>query len=148
MTHKDLLNTSEYWITRIQYDFFKKVHQYMEENSLSKSELAKNIGVSKSYVTQILNGTCNFSLNKLIDISLSIGYYPQFLLAPKEVDENSKEKIEEYTSTIHRVSKDSGVGLLLKAYSLNTSQRKNSKSEMLRIELNIDEIKEKESIAV
>ena len=65
MTHKDLLNTSEYWITRIQYDFFKKVHQYMEENSLSKSELAKNIGVSKSYVTQILNGTCNFSLNKL-----------------------------------------------------------------------------------
>ena len=112
MTHNELLSSREYWITKIQYDFFKKVYQYMEDNSLSKSELSDRLGVSKSYISQILNGSSNFSLNKLIEMSLAIGYYPQFLLAPIDI-ECSKEKLEEYIATIQNISKTyTSVGLI------------------------------------
>ena len=79
MTHQELIQTPEYWISCIQYEFFYKITEYLEENKMSRTDLANQLGVSKSYITQILNGNAKMSLEKMIEISLAIGFYPKFL---------------------------------------------------------------------
>lgn len=59
---------------------FITVKNYMNENKLSRTQLAKRLGVSKGYVSQILNGDFNHKLSKLVDLSLAIGKIPELKL--------------------------------------------------------------------
>jgi transcriptional regulator with XRE-family HTH domain len=68
----------EYWLERIQNDIFRMVRQYMEQEGLNQSGLSKHLGVSKGYISQILNGNFNFSLSKLIELCLTLGVSPCF----------------------------------------------------------------------
>jgi transcriptional regulator with XRE-family HTH domain len=73
---KDLTKTSEYWMEKIQNDFFRLAWEYMNQQGLNQSELANKLGVSRGYISQILNGNFNFSLKKLIEISLALEAAP------------------------------------------------------------------------
>lgn len=77
MTHEELLLTPEYWTAKIQIDLFQKVEQYLEENGLNRSDLAKKLGVSKGYITQVLNGEFDHRISKLVSLALAIGYIPK-----------------------------------------------------------------------
>lgn len=48
----------------------------MEEQGISKQELAKRIGVSRSAVSQALASTRNLSLNLLADLAHALGLKP------------------------------------------------------------------------
>jgi transcriptional regulator with XRE-family HTH domain len=72
INRKELLQTNEYWLERIQNELF---HQ---------------IDVGKSYVSQILNGNFDHKLSKLIELSLAIGLTPQ--VSFKSVDEILEEE--------------------------------------------------------
>ena len=72
----------EYWLERIQNDIFRMVNLYMEKEGLNQSGLAAKLGVSKGYVSQIMNGNFNFSLSKLIELSLALGMDPELNLKP------------------------------------------------------------------
>ena len=75
-TREELYLTVEYWLENLQNEIFSEVHTYMDENHMNKSQLAEKLGFSRSYVTQILNGEFNFSLKKLIELSLAINKAP------------------------------------------------------------------------
>lgn len=77
ISREKLYQTPEYWLERIQNDIFRMVHYYMEEKHLNQSALAKELGVSKGYVSQIVNGNFNFSLKKLIELSIALGVAPK-----------------------------------------------------------------------
>jgi len=88
---KDLIKTPEYWQENIQNELFRQLTDYMEKTGKSQSRIAKELKVSKSYVSQILNGNFNFTLNKLIELSLYIGKVPDFnFISPESYI--SKEK--------------------------------------------------------
>ncbi|NJN48324.1 MAG: helix-turn-helix transcriptional regulator [Candidatus Competibacteraceae bacterium] len=53
---------------RLILDVTENIWSFLEANGLSKSELAQKLGVSRSYVTQILNGNRNMTLRTLADI--------------------------------------------------------------------------------
>jgi transcriptional regulator with XRE-family HTH domain len=89
LAREELYRTTEYWLERIQNDIFRAVHEYMEEKGLNQTALAKELGVSKGYISQILNGNFNFSLTKLIELSLKLDVTPKVDLS---------ESIEAYTS--------------------------------------------------
>lgn len=78
MKYKDLIKTPEYWTTKIQLDLFAKVQEYMENKGINRSQLAKELNVSKGYVTQILNGDFDHRISKLVELAIAIGYYPHF----------------------------------------------------------------------
>jgi transcriptional regulator with XRE-family HTH domain len=40
----------------------------MKANNLNQGDVAKKLGVSNAYVSQILNGNFNFTLKKLIEL--------------------------------------------------------------------------------
>jgi transcriptional regulator with XRE-family HTH domain len=80
ISRKELYQSPEYWLERVQNDIFRMVHFYMEEKGLNQSALAKELGVSKGYISQIVNGNFNFSLTKLIELSLALGVAPKVSL--------------------------------------------------------------------
>ena len=45
---------------------------YMNENSISRTELAEKLGKDKSFVSQVLNGPRNFTLRTLADICFAL----------------------------------------------------------------------------
>ena len=71
-----------------------------EEPGITQRELAKKLGVSDAYVSQVLNGKFNFTLKKLIELGLAIGKIPKIkfvpqaavLKKPKQINKVTKKK--------------------------------------------------------
>lgn len=90
MKRVDLINSKEYWLTKIQLDLFNEVENYMQKNNLKRKELAEIFGVSKGYISQILNGDADHRLSKLVEIALGIGLAP--VISFKNLHEVSKSE--------------------------------------------------------
>lgn len=73
MKVKDLQQEPDYWLEGIQNEIFRQVEAYLEANQLTQTQLAEELGVSKGYVSQILNGNTNLSMKKLVELFLSLG---------------------------------------------------------------------------
>lgn len=95
LSHNELIQTPEYWLETIQNEIFRQVKTYMDKENLNQTQLAQKLGVTKGYISQILNGNFNFTLKKLIDLSISIGIVPdlKFKQMNKFIEEQTKCKI-------------------------------------------------------
>jgi transcriptional regulator with XRE-family HTH domain len=76
MSREELIKSQEYWMVTIQTELFNHVRLYLEENKMTQTQFATKMGVSKGYISQIMNGNFNHSLSKLIELSLAIGKMP------------------------------------------------------------------------
>lgn len=76
MKREELINSKEYWLSKIQIELFNEVENYMRRNNLSRTSLAEKFGVSKGYISQILNGEADHRMSKLVELSLGIGMAP------------------------------------------------------------------------
>lgn len=83
ITNDELLETPEYWTTRIQLELYAHLQDYMKENGLNRTQLAQKLGVTKGYITQVLNGDFDHRLSKLVELSLSVGLIPKMEFVPK-----------------------------------------------------------------
>lgn len=45
----------------------------MEETQITRAELARRLGTSKGYVTQLLDGTANMTLRTVSDVFVALG---------------------------------------------------------------------------
>jgi len=69
----------------------------MEKEGINQTELATRLGISKSRVSQILNGDLNCTLKKLVELCLSIGIVPKINYTPladvlRDDTQKAKEK--------------------------------------------------------
>jgi transcriptional regulator with XRE-family HTH domain len=71
MTREELLRSPEYWFENAQNELYRQVVEYKEKKGINQTELAEELGVTKGYVSQILKGEFNYTLKKLIEISLA-----------------------------------------------------------------------------
>lgn len=76
ISRKELLSSKEYWLVNFQNTLFEEVEKYLDEYQLSKTDFAKKLGVSKGYISQILNGSFDHKVSKLIELSLAIEKVP------------------------------------------------------------------------
>lgn len=84
ITRKELLRSKEFWLVKIQAALYEQVENYLKENNMSKTEFAKQLGVSKGYVSQLLNGDFDHKISKLIELSIAIGKAPILRLEDME----------------------------------------------------------------
>ena len=56
---KELLKRPNYLLTKYQNEIYRQLVEYIRSNNLTQKEVANRLGVSSSYISQILNG--NFS---------------------------------------------------------------------------------------
>jgi len=74
---KDLFDQAKerdtYWVASLILDFTEGLHRMMEVNQVSRSELARRLGVSPAYVTKVLRGNVNFTLDSMVRLVRAAG---------------------------------------------------------------------------
>jgi transcriptional regulator with XRE-family HTH domain len=98
MKRKELLKNPGYWTSKIQFELYDKLLNYLDENNLNKTQFAKKLGVSKGYISQILNGDFNHKISKLVELSLAIDKIPKIEFV------NADEFIEEDAAGVKTIS--------------------------------------------
>ena len=105
MTRNELVESREYWIAKIQLDLFSQIEAYMTQQRLSRTQLANKLGVTKGYVSQILNGDFDHKISKLVELSLAIGLVPMISYQPIqeviEADKNIATTVQSERELIH-----------------------------------------------
>jgi len=68
----------------------------MEELGITKNELAKKIGKSKSYVTQVLNGSRNMTLGTLSDLCMELKTKPKISFSGHSMESEDYKQFQVY----------------------------------------------------
>ncbi|RKR84839.1 DNA-binding XRE family transcriptional regulator [Mucilaginibacter gracilis] len=118
MTREKLLRSSTYWFEFEQNELFRQVYQYMAEENINQTELAKRLNVSKGYISQILKGNFNYTLKKLIDLCLAIGIVPH--IGYKKVEDIINEDVD------LKAYYDSDISMFSKIIPINSSSIKDT----------------------
>ncbi len=93
----DLLKKPNYLLTTYQGEIFRQLKEYMKIHNLSQKDVAEALGVSGSYVSQIMNGDFNFTLKKLIELSIYMGKVPCLeFVSTNEYWRRSRDGVKEY----------------------------------------------------
>ena len=88
-TIEELTRTEGYWLTTIQSDLYAKVEEFRKARGWTRSQLAEHLGVSKGYVSQVLNGDFDHKLSSLIRLALAVDTVPNLKFQdPTEYVEN------------------------------------------------------------
>ena len=72
-----------YWVTSLILDFTEGLHKMMEANGVSRSELARRLEVSPAYITKVLRGNVNFTLDSMVRLVRAAGGEVSLQVAPK-----------------------------------------------------------------
>lgn len=97
---EELVETPEYWLETIQNELYQHVFNYMKGENINQTQLAERLGVTKGYVSQVLNGRFNHSLEKLIELSLAIGVAPDIDFKPIEIYLQEQNKVRTQFASI------------------------------------------------
>lgn len=63
----------DYWHELAVLDFTEDLQQRMEEQNVSRAELARRMGTSRAYITRLLGGDANFTLMTMVKLSMAVG---------------------------------------------------------------------------
>ncbi len=77
-TREELLKAEEYWFETLQNSIYRMVAEYIQKEGINQTQLAEMLGVSKGYISQIMNGNFNYTLKKMIELSLALKKAPVF----------------------------------------------------------------------
>lgn len=84
MNRKEVLKSPEYWTAKTQIELYNQAKSFMKETGRNKTQLAEYLGVSKGYVSQLLNGDYDHRLSKFFELALAFGVIPQIDFIPVE----------------------------------------------------------------
>jgi transcriptional regulator with XRE-family HTH domain len=73
----------KYWAEALKLDFAEEVGRLMEEQKVSRAELARRLGTSPAYVTKMLRWTANLTLASMSRIALVFGARVHLRLSPR-----------------------------------------------------------------
>ncbi len=83
----DLLQRAElsdaYQIDRLKVEISERIYKAMKQQGVPNAELARRLGKSRAYVTKLLRGTTNFTLESLVRIGSALSCEVEFELLPK-----------------------------------------------------------------
>lgn len=65
-----------YWKTGIQIALYNCAVKFMEEKGMNSTQLAEYLGESNRCVSKLLSGDFNYNLDRLVKISMKLGYAP------------------------------------------------------------------------
>ncbi len=63
-------------------DFTEKMIRTMKDRHISRADLARRLGVSKAFITKLLNGNANLTIKTMVAIAGAIGCELNFDICP------------------------------------------------------------------
>lgn len=82
---KKLEQSDSYWAHNINELFVSELERILSSRDINKSQFAKLAGVSASYITRIMNGNANLSMESMAKLARSIGGVVHVHVAPRGV---------------------------------------------------------------
>lgn len=70
---KEARRRDSYWVEKAIIDFTCDLEGFMKAQGVSKSELARKIDSSPAYITKVLRGNANFTIESLVKLSRAVG---------------------------------------------------------------------------
>jgi plasmid maintenance system antidote protein VapI len=63
----------DYWVGMPITEFSEDIWRLMEEQKVSRAELARRLGTSRAYITKLLGGNANFTLHTMTKVAMALG---------------------------------------------------------------------------
>lgn len=82
MKRNELIISPEYITAKLQVELYDRAEQFMKETGKNRAQLAEHLGVSRGYVTQLLNGDYDHKLSKFVALALAFGFIPTIEFTP------------------------------------------------------------------
>jgi transcriptional regulator with XRE-family HTH domain len=89
---RDARSRDDYWIEDAILKFTMRLHELMQEQGISKTELAKRLGVSQPYVTRVLKGGDNLTVGTMVKLARAVGASLQISLQDSEAGSQPAEE--------------------------------------------------------
>jgi transcriptional regulator with XRE-family HTH domain len=74
-----------YLSASIILEFTEGLYNLMQKNNISRKELAKRLGTSPAYITKVLRGDINFTIDSMVKLAKAAGGTVQVHIGQKEV---------------------------------------------------------------
>ncbi len=103
-TREQLLRSKGYWVANLQLDLYKQVEEFLKQENNNRTKLAEKLGVTKGYISQVLNGDFDHRISKLVELSMAIGKVPKIeyedieQVMSDELDGNKTVKFKVFTN--------------------------------------------------
>lgn len=83
----------DYWVGLPIVEFTEDVCRLMEEQNVSRAELARRLGTSRAYVTKLLGGNANFTLHTMAKVAMALGAAVHVHVADQNVVTRWRDKL-------------------------------------------------------
>jgi transcriptional regulator with XRE-family HTH domain len=74
-----------YLSASIILEFTEGLYDLMQNNNISRKELAERLGTSPAYVTKVLRGDVNFTIDSMVRLAKAVGGTIQVHIGPEQV---------------------------------------------------------------
>ena len=85
----------EYWEEGAVLDFTEALYTAMEEQGVTRAELARRLGTSQAYITRVLGGRANFTLKTMAKLALALGLQLEVGLVAQRLPSAAAKDAEE-----------------------------------------------------
>jgi transcriptional regulator with XRE-family HTH domain len=97
---EEFKDDADFYAEQLILDLTERIVAVMKEMHLNRSDLAKRLGVSKAFVTKLLNGNPNMTLKTMASLAKSLGCLINIDLCPegtemRKVYKSSKRVFED-----------------------------------------------------
>jgi transcriptional regulator with XRE-family HTH domain len=70
---ESIRKSDNYKISKITLDFANKLWELMQQKNIKPSQLAKSINTSPAYITKVLRGDANYTVETLYKLTKAVG---------------------------------------------------------------------------
>jgi transcriptional regulator with XRE-family HTH domain len=105
MKREELITSKAYIVSDIQLKLLNLIENYMEQKGINRNELSMELGVTKGYVSQLLNVSFDHKISKLVDLALSCGKVPLVYFVDKDrlIEDDANDKTYEVFPVIRPI---------------------------------------------
>ena len=84
---------ADYWIDGPITEFVEDLARLMEEQEVTRAELARRMGTSRAYITKMLGGNANFTLLTMVKLAMALDGAVHIHISDKRAVTRWRDKI-------------------------------------------------------
>jgi len=81
-----LEHSRTFQVEGLKHEISESIFQAMERNDVSRAALAEQLGTSRAYVTKVLQGATNFTLESLVKIAGALNCNVSVQITPRKME--------------------------------------------------------------
>ncbi|MFQ3550390.1 MAG: helix-turn-helix transcriptional regulator [Armatimonadota bacterium] len=103
----EAMQTKGFHLEEVLLDITETICEIMQDDNISRAELARRLGKSRAWITKALNGERNLTIKTVVDILWELDYKVKFEAVPKNPvpEEKPIKNISSISSRARKVTR-------------------------------------------